>query len=83
MLNQKEYIITNTLTSIGEISDSAKHRIGRKGIFLVLEKNKGFKFKYTGLDSCLTSSTVCDINQLEDGTLRVLTLNTTYEFKTV
>lgn len=80
MDKSKKYRIVNTLTSIGEIADSAKHRIGREGKFIRLKENMRFEFLYdSNDDSSLMSSTVLKIEE-SDELLRVHTLNTIYEF---
>ena len=50
MDKSKKYRIVNTLTSIGEIADSAKHRIGREGKFIRLKENMRFEFLYDSND---------------------------------
>lgn len=79
----KQYKIINTLTSIGEISDSAKHRIGRTGKFLRLTVGMRFEFSYSGYtDRVLKSSSVTKIDEI-DGVIEVHTLNTIYVFELV
>ena len=79
----KSYKIINALTSMGEISDNAKHRIGRIGRFLRLSIGMRFEFLYSE-NSCgtLRSSTVLKIEEI-DGVLEVYTLNTVYVFELV
>lgn len=76
----KEYKIINTLTTRGEISDKAKHRIGRVGKFIRLTKGMSFEFLYTNMDYSFRSSKVESIEEM-DNTIRIRTLNTIYVFK--
>ena len=79
----KEYRIINTLTSMGEVSDSAKHRIGRAGKFLRLSIGMRFEFLYSEESKgTLRSSSVLKIDEI-DGVIEVYTLNTIYVFELV
>ena len=78
----KDYMIINTTTHIGELSDRAKHRIGRTGKFLRLIKGMRFEFYSPDTDKCLSSSRVEEINEIGD-IVEVHTLNTIYTFKEV
>lgn len=82
-MNKPKYKIINTLATTGEISNSAKHRIGRDGWFIKLTKGMGFRFlyDYEG-DNMLKSSVVNKIEETEN-LLRVHTLNTIYEFEKI
>lgn len=76
----KEYKIINTLTTYGEISDNAKHRIGRIGKFIRLSKNMRFEFVSKNPENCLRSSMVTNIEENSD-IIKVYTLNTIYIFQ--
>lgn len=78
----KDYMIINATTHIGEVSDSAKHRIGRTGKFLRLIKGMRFEFFSPDIDKCVHSSRVEAIIELGD-VVEVHTLNTIYTFEEV
>lgn len=79
----KEYKIVNVLTTNGELSDVAKHRIGRVGKFIRLTKGMRFEFLYDSVgDNAIRSSKVLEIEEM-DSVIKVHTLNTIYEFEQV
>lgn len=81
-MKNKTYKIVNTLTLAGELSDSAKHRIGRTGKIVRLTKGMGFRFLYDATGLMLNTSVVEDIEISRD-IIRIETLNTVYMLQEV
>lgn len=76
----KEYKIINTLNINGQVSDSAKHRIGRVGKFIRLIKGMRFEFLFDYKNNISFRSSKVEKIEESGSLIKVYTLNTIYEF---